>query len=44
VYFYRDGRAPHQTSGLHLAGTVVRAPAGWRFREVRITPAWTREN
>jgi hypothetical protein len=44
VYYYRDGQAPHFTGGLRLTGTVVRTPAGWRFREQRITPAWTREN
>ncbi|GAA3038214.1 nuclear transport factor 2 family protein [Streptosporangium longisporum] len=44
VYFYRDGRAPHRTSGLRLTCTAVRTPAGWRFRESQITPAWTREN
>lgn len=44
VYYHRDGQAPHFTGGLRLAGTVVRTPAGWRLREVRITPAWTREN
>ncbi|MFI6513174.1 nuclear transport factor 2 family protein [Streptosporangium sp. NPDC050855] len=43
VYFYRDGRAPHLTSGLRLACTAARTPAGWRFRESRITLAWTRE-
>jgi hypothetical protein len=36
--------APHFTGGLRLAGIVVRTPAGWRFREQRITPARTREN
>jgi hypothetical protein len=44
VYYYRDGQSPHFTGGLRLAGTVVRTPAGWRFREQRITPLWTREN
>ncbi|MEU6040562.1 nuclear transport factor 2 family protein [Actinomadura sp. NPDC047616] len=44
VYYYRDGQAPHFTGGLRLAGTAARTPAGWRLREVRITPAWTREN
>lgn len=44
VYFYRDGQAPHLASGLRLTGTVVRTPAGWRFREHWITPAWAREN
>ncbi|CAM3670989.1 nuclear transport factor 2 family protein [Occultella aeris] len=44
VYYYRDGQAPHFTGGLRLAGTVGRTPAGWRFREQRITPAWTREH
>jgi hypothetical protein len=44
VYFYRDGQAPHLTSGLRLACTAVRTPAGWRLREQRTTPAWIREN
>jgi hypothetical protein len=44
VYFYRDGRPPHQASGLRLTCAAVRTPAGWRFRESRITLAWTREN
>jgi 3-phenylpropionate/cinnamic acid dioxygenase small subunit len=44
VFYYRDGQAPHFTGGLRLAGTAVRTPAGWRLREVRITPVWTREN
>ncbi|MDT3442515.1 MULTISPECIES: nuclear transport factor 2 family protein [unclassified Pseudofrankia] len=44
VYFYRDGQAPHQASGLRLAGTLVRTPTGWRFREQRTTPAWIRKN
>ncbi|MEV4127688.1 nuclear transport factor 2 family protein [Nocardia sp. NPDC049707] len=39
VYYYRDGRPPHQTGGLRLVGTVVRTPAGWRF-EARIMLAW----
>lgn len=43
VHFYRDGEAPHRTSGLRLAGTAVRTPVGWRIRESRITLAWTRE-
>ncbi|MFB4278679.1 MULTISPECIES: nuclear transport factor 2 family protein [unclassified Nonomuraea] len=43
VYYYRDGQAPHFTGGLRMTSTVVRTPAGWRLREVRITPAWTRE-
>ncbi|MGK8491655.1 nuclear transport factor 2 family protein [Nocardia asiatica] len=44
VYFYRDGQPPHQTSGLRLACTVVRTPAGWRLREARITLAWMRKD
>jgi ketosteroid isomerase-like protein len=44
VFFYRDGRAPHQTSGMRLAGTVVRTPTGCRFRDVRIMLAWMHEN
>jgi hypothetical protein len=43
VYFYRDGQAPHRTSGLRLACTAVRTPAGWRFREWGTTLAWMRE-
>jgi hypothetical protein len=42
VFFYRDGEAPHRTSGLRLAGTVVRTPAGWRLRESWTTLAWLR--
>ncbi|GAA5058549.1 3-phenylpropionate/cinnamic acid dioxygenase small subunit [Thermocatellispora tengchongensis] len=44
VYYYRDGQAPYFTGGLRLTATVARTPAGWRIREVRITPVWTREN
>ncbi|MCT4352322.1 nuclear transport factor 2 family protein [Streptomyces sp. Je 1-79] len=44
VYFYRDGRAPHLSSGLRLACTAVRTPAGWRLRESRTMLAWMREN
>jgi hypothetical protein len=43
VYFYRDGLPPHKMSGLRLTYTAARTPAGWRFREARITLAWTRE-
>ena len=42
VHFYRAGEPPHATSGLRLAYLVVRTPAGWRFREGRLTLAWTR--
>lgn len=41
VYFYRDGEPPHQTSALRTTYTAVRTPAGWRFREARLTLAWT---
>ncbi|TYB50922.1 nuclear transport factor 2 family protein [Nonomuraea sp. PA05] len=44
VYYYRAGQAPHFTGGLRMRSTVVRTAAGWRMSEVRITPAWTREN
>jgi 3-phenylpropionate/cinnamic acid dioxygenase small subunit len=44
VYYYRDGQAPHFTGGLRQSFTTVRTPGGWRIREVRIMPAWTREN
>lgn len=43
VSFYRDGEPPHQESALRTACTAVRTPAGWRFRESRITLAWTRK-
>lgn len=43
VYFYRDDGPPHRTSGLRVACTAVRTPAGWRFRETHITLAWTHE-
>jgi 3-phenylpropionate/cinnamic acid dioxygenase small subunit len=43
VYFYRDGQAPHRTSGLRLACTAVRTPAGWRLRESRTMLAWMHE-
>ena len=41
VYFFRDGQAPHMTSGLRLACTAVRTPAGWRLDEWRTALAWT---
>jgi ketosteroid isomerase-like protein len=41
VHFYRDGEPPHQTSALHVAYTAVRTSVGWRFREARMTLAWT---
>ncbi|WP_039794317.1 nuclear transport factor 2 family protein [Nocardia araoensis] len=44
VHYYRDGQPPHLTSGLRLACTTVRTPAGWRLREIRITLAWTRKD
>ncbi|MER5260613.1 nuclear transport factor 2 family protein [Actinosynnema sp. NPDC002837] len=44
VYLYRAGQAPHFTGGLRQRYRAVRTPVGWRLREVRITPAWTRES
>ncbi|MGW1992980.1 nuclear transport factor 2 family protein [Embleya sp. NPDC001921] len=44
VYFYREGRAPHLTSGLRLTYTVVRTAAGWRLHEGWTELAWRREN
>jgi hypothetical protein len=41
VHYYRTGQPPHRSSGLHLTYTVARTPAGWRFREGRVTLAWT---
>ena len=43
VYFYRDGQAPHRTSGLRLACTAVRTPTGWRLRESWTMLAWMHE-
>lgn len=43
VFFYRAGQAPHVTSGLRLAGTAVRTPAGWRLSETRTMLAWMRK-
>ncbi|GAA3602332.1 hypothetical protein GCM10022223_17640 [Kineosporia mesophila] len=40
VYFYRDGQAPYLTSGLRLACTAVRTPAGWRLRETSTSVVW----
>ncbi|MEV4003771.1 nuclear transport factor 2 family protein [Actinomadura sp. NPDC049753] len=42
VHYYRDGRAPHQTSGMRIAGTLARTAKGWRFSEVEIMLAWLR--
>ncbi|WTW91906.1 nuclear transport factor 2 family protein [Streptomycetaceae bacterium NBC_01309] len=44
VYYYREGQSPHFTGGLRMTANTVRTPTGWRLREVRITPIWTREN
>ncbi|MGW1990453.1 nuclear transport factor 2 family protein [Embleya sp. NPDC001921] len=44
VYFHREARAPHLTSGLRLTCAVVRTPAGRRIRDYRIKPAWTQES
>ncbi|MGK5450457.1 nuclear transport factor 2 family protein [Streptomyces radiopugnans] len=44
VYFYRDGEPPHRTSGVRVAGTAVRTPAGWRFGATRIELAWMQES
>ncbi|MFE7778498.1 nuclear transport factor 2 family protein [Streptomyces sp. NPDC057445] len=43
VYFYRNGEAPHRTSGLRTACTAVRTPAAWRFSDMHITLAWMHE-
>ncbi|MCF2533154.1 nuclear transport factor 2 family protein [Yinghuangia soli] len=44
TYYYRDGEAPHFTGGLRQQLTAIRTPAGWRIREIRIMPAWTRDS
>jgi ketosteroid isomerase-like protein len=41
VYFYREGEPPHRTSSLRTTYSAVRTPEGWRFREARLTLAWT---
>ncbi len=43
VHYYRTDEPAHRQSGLRLAYTAVRTPAGWRFREGRVTLAWTRD-
>ncbi|MFF1957847.1 nuclear transport factor 2 family protein [Streptomyces sp. NPDC058220] len=43
TYFYRNGEAPHRTSGLRVACTAVRTSVGWRFSESQITLAWMQE-
>ena len=40
VHYYRTGEPPHRRSGLRLAYTAVRTPAGWRFCEGQLTLAW----
>ncbi|WP_280397928.1 nuclear transport factor 2 family protein [Nocardia carnea] len=44
VFYYREGRPPHQTAGLPQTSTAVRTSAGWRLSEIRITPAWIRKD
>jgi hypothetical protein len=41
VTYFRTGEPPHRRSGLRLAYTAARTPAGWRFREGRVTLAWS---
>ena len=40
VHYYRTGEPPHRRSGLRLAYSTVRTPAGWRFCEGQLTLAW----
>ncbi|MET9633028.1 nuclear transport factor 2 family protein [Lentzea sp. NPDC006480] len=42
VRFFRDGEAPHRTSGLRLACAATRTPDGWRLSEARTTLLWMR--
>lgn len=44
VHYYRTGEPPHRRSGLQLAYTAVRTPAGWRFHEGQVTLVWTQGN
>jgi hypothetical protein len=41
VHYYRTGEPPHRSTGVRLAYTAARTPAGWRFREAQLTLAWT---
>ncbi|MFE6972753.1 nuclear transport factor 2 family protein [Streptomyces sp. NPDC057682] len=43
TYFYREGSAPHRSSGLRMTCEAVRTPAGWRFADAHIALAWLRE-
>jgi ketosteroid isomerase-like protein len=40
VHYYRAGEPPHRRSGLRLAYTATRTPAGWRFVSGHVTFAW----
>ncbi|KJK42332.1 hypothetical protein UK23_37625 [Lentzea aerocolonigenes] len=42
VHFFRDGEAPHRTSGLRLTCTATRTPDGWRLNESRTRLLWMR--
>ena len=43
VYFFRDGRPPHVTSGLRLTCTVTRTTTGWRIHKTRTELVWMRK-
>ncbi|MEV6239007.1 nuclear transport factor 2 family protein [Lentzea sp. NPDC051838] len=43
VHFFREGEAPHRTSGLRLDCTAVRTETGRRLSESRTTLRWTRK-
>jgi ketosteroid isomerase-like protein len=43
VHYYRPGLPPHRRSGLRATYVAVRTPNGWRFRDGRITLAWTQD-
>jgi limonene-1,2-epoxide hydrolase len=43
VHYYRAGEAPHRRSGLRLAYSAVRTPAGWRFQKGHVSLAWAEE-
>ncbi|HEX8866496.1 MAG TPA: nuclear transport factor 2 family protein [Lentzea sp.] len=42
VHFFREGEAPHRTSGLRLDCTAVRTETGWRLSESRTRLLWMR--
>jgi len=40
VHYFRDGAAPHRTTGIHFRYTAERRAEGWRLTRGQITPLW----